>query len=109
MQQGIRIVSCQYKRFSSEQALQVHLQEVVFDDVIFQQRIFLAQVGYGFIVQFDNLYRTLFFYEKLGQYAHSRTYFQYRESGTCIYGVGYVLRHFQVFQEVLAEKLLGFY
>ena len=104
----IRIIARQYERLSVEQALQVHFQEVVFDDVILQLRVGFPQIGHRFIIHFHNFYRALFGQEKLGQHSHARSYFQYRKIGTGVYGVGNVLCYFQVFQKVLAEKLFRF-
>ena len=104
----IRIIARQYERLSVEQALQVHFQEVVFDDVILQLRVGFPQIGHRFIIHFHNFYRALFGQEKLGQHSHARSYFQYRKVGTGVYGVGNVLCYFQVFQKVLAEKLFRF-
>ena len=105
----IRIVSCQYKRLPVEQALEIHFQEVIFNDVVFQRRIFFTQIGYGLIIQFHHLHRTFFSHQKLGQYTHARTYFQNGEAGTCVYRIGYILCHFQIFQKMLAEKLFRLY
>ena len=50
----IRIIARQYERLSVEQALQVHFQEVVFDDVIFQLRVGFPQIGHRFIIHFTH-------------------------------------------------------
>ena len=105
----IRVITCQYERLAVEQPVEIHFQEVIFNDVVFQRRIFFTQIGYGLIIQFHHLHRTFFSHQKLGQYTHARTYFQNGEAGTCVYRIGYILCHFQIFQKMLAEKLFRLY
>ena len=102
----VGIVPGQHERLSVEQAFEVHLQEVVLDDVVLQFRIVVAQVGHRLVVHLHHLERAFLLQQELRQHAHARSHFQDGEAGTGVHGVGYVLRHLQVFQEMLAQELL---
>ena len=105
----VGIVAGQHEGVSVEHAPQVHLQEVVFDDVVFQLRVGFAQVGHGFVVYFDHLHLPLLGQQELSEYSHAGAYFEYGQGGAGVDGVGDVLCYFQVFQEVLSQKLFRLY
>ena len=62
----IRVITCQYERLAVEQPVEIHFQEVVLDDMIFQRRISFAKISYRFIVHFHDFHRPFFFHQELG-------------------------------------------
>jgi hypothetical protein len=97
----IGVVACQDERLPLEEAFYMHLEEIIFYNVIFQLGIILPEVIHRLKVQFHYFQLSSFRDEELSEYTHSRAYFQDREAWGSIYGVCYGFRYFQVFQKVL--------
>ena len=87
----IRVVACQYKRLSVENVFQFQLEEVVFDDVSFEGGEVFFQISHRFEVQLHDFHFAVLLHQELGEYAHTRAYFQNRQFGTRVHRVGNVV------------------
>lgn len=87
----------------------VHLQEVVFNDIFFELRIFLPQIGNALEINLHH-FRLAFFREKiLREHTHAWPHFEDGDVWAGVNRVGDGLGHVLVFQKMLSEKLLRTY
>ena len=93
----IRIVSGQHKRITVEQLRKIHLQEVLFYDIVSQLGKILFQISYGFKVEFYNFYGAFFRNEELCEYSHTGTNLQHWQVGACVNRIGYIFCYLQIF------------
>ncbi len=83
----IGIVAGEHEGLPAEDAVQVHLQEIVLDDIVLQLRPRAAQVGHGLEVQLHDFQRTGLAHQVLRHHSHAGSYLQHRQVRTGIYGV----------------------
>ena len=105
----VGVVSRQQEGFPVERVFQVHFQKVVFNEIRFQLRELLSQVGDALKVQFDDLERTLFFQEKLSHDSHARSDLKNRQFGVTVHRVGNRFCRSKVRQKVLTQKFFRTY
>lgn len=104
----VRVITGQYERLSVEQPVKVHFQKVTLDNVILQWRIGFTEIGNRFVVYFNDFYQPVFFYQKLGQYSHTRSYLQYRQLGKVSTVSAISCATFKSFRKCCPRNFLGF-
>ena len=87
----------------------MHLEEVVFDDVVFEVGVCSSQVFYAFVVDFYDFDRSLFLDKVLCHDAHAWSDFQDGQFGAGVYCVGNAGSDAQIGQKVLSEELFWLY
>ena len=105
----VGIVARQHEGLSVKQAVEVHFQEVILNDIFLQRGKIFSQVGHRFKVQLHHFQGPFLRDKELGEHAHTGSDLQHGQSWAGIHRVGYIFRYLQVLQEVLSEELLGFY
>ena len=105
----VGIVACQHKRLPAENPVEGHAQEVILQDVLTQLGHVFLQVSHRLCIYLHHFHGPPFGQQILGEYPHARSHFQYGQARAGIHGVGYLLGHLLVGEEVLSQLFLRSY
>lgn len=86
---------------------EVHLQEVVFNDIFLELRIFLPQVGYALEINLHHFRLALFREKILREHTHARPHFEDGDVWAGVNRVGDGLGHVLVFQKCCPRNFFG--
>ena len=89
--------------------MQVHLQEVVGDNLLAQTGIVLLQIGHRLGVYLHHPHGARLLHQVLCEHTHAGSHLQYGQVGAGVHRVGYPAGYVKVGQKVLTQILLRSY
>ena len=103
------VVASQDEWRALESPFEMHLQEVVFDDVVFEVWIVFAEIFHAFVVYLDHFDQSRLLNKVLSHHSHAWSDFQDGQFRAGIDCVGNARSYAQIGQKVLSEELFWLY